>query len=757
MKTKDALRGRARASAAAGGFLLLAACAGRGGTPSPAPPPAVPAAQPAPVPSSSAPAPAPRPFVYGVDLDTIRAGRFDQGKMWTFEAPPIDYFAETYGFRPDAAWFEKARLGALRIPSCSASFVSPHGLVLTNHHCAREFVTQVSREGETLLDDGFFARDLADERTVEDFEADQLVEIVDVTAEVNAALDAVPFDERSERREALLDEIERRILSERGGEEAGFVVEMISLYNGGRTSAYVFRRYTNAKLVAAPELQIGFFGGDPDNFTYPRYNLDFAFFRIYDDSGRPLPVDTYFRVDDDGLQEGDAVFIVGNPGSTSRLQTVAQLEFRRDVGDRYIVELLRSRMAALDDFIRRYPREAEQRDLRNTYFGLSNSEKAYSGQVRGLEDPIIIARRMDTERQFQARIAARPELAARYGSLISEMAELQERKREQAAGFGAFLAMTSSDLESATLHRALIAYQIMVSRQNGAPREAVQELVDELLAVPQQHPELDRALAAARFRDFVRFYGADSPLARAVLDGTSVEARAAAVVSGSVLADSARAAAAVQGGSLTMQDPALAVVRAYLPAFIEFQQTVGAIFPREEEIAAELGRARFEIYGTSVPPDATFSLRIADGVAVGYAYNGTVAPAFTTIYGLYDRHHSHQGKSDWALPERWLDPPATLDLSTKMNFVSTADITGGNSGSPVLDRELEVVGVVFDGNIESLPGDYIYLPEANRSVTVDIRAILEALDEIYDADRLVLELTTGRLAETEQAADQARR
>jgi hypothetical protein len=755
-KMMGAVRERVRVLAALGGLAFLAACGGG----------AAPAATPAPAPGGGAPpqaqAPAaeptpPRPFVYGVDLDTVRAGPFDQGKMWTFEAPPVDYFAETYGFRPDASWFERARLGALRIPSCSASFVSPNGLVLTNHHCAREFVSQVSEDGETLLDDGFFARDLADERTVEEFEADQLVDIVDVTEEVNAALDALPAEERAEARASLLEEIEERILAERGGEGGGYVVEMISLYNGGRTSAYVFRRYTSAKLVAAPELQIGFFGGDPDNFTYPRYNLDFAFFRIYDDQGRPLSSDTYFPFDADGLREGDPIFIVGNPGSTSRLQTVAQLEFRRDVGDRYVIELLRTRMEVLEGFIDRYPAEAEERDLRNTYFSLSNSLKAYGGQVSGLEDPVVIARRMDTERQFQAAIAASPDLSSRYGSLIAEMAGLQERKRSQAPGFGAFLAMTSSDMESATLHRALLAFQVLSARQNGAPPEALEGLIDEFLAVPHQHPDLDRAYAEARFRDFARFHGEDSALASAVLGGMSVEARAAAVLSGSPLADSASAATAIQGGSLTLQDPAISIVRAYLPAFIEFQQTIGAVFPQEEEIAAQLGRARFEIYGTSVPPDATFSLRIADGVATGYEYNGTRAPVFTTIYGFYDRHYSHEGHADWALPEQWRNPPATLDLSTKMNFVSTADIIGGNSGSPVLDRDLEVVGVVFDGNIESLPGDYIYLPEANRSVTVDVRAILESLDEIYDADRLVLELTTGRLVETEQAADQARR
>jgi hypothetical protein len=312
-------------------------------------------------------------------------------------------------------------------------------------------------------------------------------------------------------------------------------------------------------------------------------------------------------------------------------------------------------------------------------------------------------------------------------------------------------------MASSTLHRALIAFQILTARQNGAPAEQVEGLVEELEAVPQQHPELNQALAEARFRDFARFYGEDSSLARAVLGGMSPEARAQAVVSQSQLTDSAAAVTAVRNNGLTMADAAIGVVRAYLPAFIEFQQTIGSIFPQEEEIAAELGRARYEIYGTDVPPDATFSLRIADGVVLGYPYNGTLAPPFATLYGLYDRHYSHAGKEDWALPDRWRNPPETLDLSTEINFVATADIIGGNSGSPVLDEELEIVGVVFDGNIESLPGDYIYLPELNRSVTVDVRAIIEALDEIYDADRLVLELTTGRLVETEQAADQARR
>jgi Peptidase S46 len=751
--------GKVRRSAlgALGLTLFAAACGGA----APPPPPVVPMPVEAPpeavVEQASEQAPAePTPFVFGVDLDTVRAGRFDQGKMWTFEFPPADYFEETYGFRPDDAWFEKARLGALRIPSCSASFVSPNGLVMTNHHCAREFVSQVSGEGEALLDNGFIARDLADERAVEDFEADQLVEIVDVTDEVNGALDPLAPEERGDARKQLLDEIEARILEERGGEDSGYVVEMISLYNGGRTSAYVFRHYTNAKLVMAPEVQIGFFGGDPDNFTYPRYNLDFSFFRLYDDDGKPLSTEHYFRFDDDGLEAGEPVFVVGNPGSTHRLQTVAELEYRRDVGDRALVEAFRSRMAVLDAYIRAHPEEAEERDLRNQYFGLSNSEKAYTGQVRGLEDPVTIARRKDADRAFQEAIEASPALADRYGELIERMAALQAQKREHAGVTRAFAGFGNPYLDASTLIRGFFGLQVIGMRRGGAAEDDIASMLDGVKGAPQMDAELDAALLAVRFQDLVDNLGEENPAVASLLAGRTPEDAAREIVAGTVLADSAAAVAGLEGGTLTPQDPAVQAVIAFLPAFLELNNMYVEIGPQEDEIASELGRARFEVYGTDVPPDATFSLRIADGVVEGYPYNGTVAPIFTTMYGLYDRHYSHAGEEDWALPDRWLDPPATLDLATPLNFVSTVDIIGGNSGSPVLDRDLDIVGVVFDGNIESLPGDYIYRPELNRSVTVDVRAILEALDEVYDVDRLVLELETGKLAATEAEADRGR-
>ncbi len=750
--------GRVRGGLTLGAILLLGAC---GGTAAVSPPPA-PMPRTGTTRSDTSVITMPRTDqgpgqvvpsgLFNVNLDTVHAGEWDQGKMWTFEFPPTDYFSKTYGFHPDSAWFAHARLGALRISGCSASFVSPNGLILTNHHCAREFEKSAQREGEDILDNGFFAKNLADERAVKDFHADQLIDLVDVTDEVNAKLDTVPSDRRADVRKDVLDSIQARILKQRGGKDAGIVVEMVSLYNGGRTSAYVFRRYTDVKLVGVPELQIGYFGGDPDNFTYPRYNLDFSLFRVYGDDGKPLHTPNYFHVDTLGLHGGEPIFVVGNPGSTSRLQTVAQLEFRRDVGDKDILDLLRSRMAVLDQYIKAHPEEAEKYDLRNQYFGLSNSEKAYTGQVKGLEDPIIIARRKDSERKFQQAIDADSTLKAQYGDLIARMAALQKQKRTEAPGFGAFLGLTSSSLASATLHRALLAFQILNVRASGND-DALKSLLAEMDSVGQQPKELDEALMAARFRDFVHYYGENSQLAKSVLQGRTPEAAAAAVVSGSVLSDSANAVAAAQNGTLSMSDPALGVVRGYLPTFAQFQRMVSTVFPEEDEIAADLGRARFKVYGTKVPPDATFSLRISDGVVKGYDYNGTIAPWHTTFYGLYDRHYSFLGREEWALPKRWLNPPASFNLATSLDFVSTADIIGGNSGSPVLDKDLDLVGVVFDGNIESLPGDYIFMPKVNRAVAVDVRAILEALDDIYDVDRLVVEMKTGRLVATEAAAD----
>ena len=715
-----------------------AACA----SPAPAPPPPAdpppPAEAPAP-PAAPAESPAPGPF------DTVQAGAFDNGKMWTFDAPPTEYLQSTYGFSPGDDWYARARLGALRIPGCSASLVSPRGLVLTNHHCARDFVVQVTAEDENLLDDGFYAATLEEEREVEDFEADQLVEILDITGEIRGAVDAVADAQaRSALRDSLTEAAAARIRDERGGEEAGTHVEIVSLYNGGLYSAYVFRRYPHARLVMAPELQIGYFGGDPDNFTYPRYSLDFAFLRLYGDDGQPLATGDHFRWSETGTAAGDLVFILGNPGSTSRLQTVAELEYRRDVEMPALLGFLGSRIEAIQGYLEGRGDEPGIDEIRNSVFSLLNAQKAYTGMLGGLRDPYIIARRGAAERNFRDALQADSALAETHLPLFGQMAELQARKAAVAAEVHAFAVLGNPNYESALVMRTLSARQYDGARQQGASEEELKELLDALNGVPNRPRELDEALLRARMQDLMDAFGADDPTVGGLLGGRGVEEAAAALMETSPMADSASAAGAVTGGTLDpATDPAFAFVQGLLGRYGPFRGVMSAVGPEEEAIAARLGRAHFELDGTRIPPDATFSLRIADGVVTGFPYNGTVAPAHTTFYGLYDRHHSNPGAKEWALPARWMDPSPDFDLSTPLNFVSTADVIGGNSGSPVVNRDLEVVGLVFDGNIQSLPGDYIYMPDLNRTVSVDVRGILEALEDIYGASRIVEELTDG--------------
>jgi hypothetical protein len=325
------------------------------------------------------------------------------------------------------------------------------------------------------------------------------------------------------------------------------------------------------------------------------------------------------------------------------------------------------------------------------------------------------------------------------------MAEIQRQKTGFAPGFHGYLAMANPAFDAAVLVRALFGYQYVASTLRGAPPEALEGVKEAFLAVESQPSALDERLLIARLQQIADAYGADSQVMQDILEGRTIEGMAAVIMERSALADSAQAASKLESGSLAVTDPALRMVAALFPSFMTFNQGTFAFQTEEGEIASQIGRARYQVYGTDQPPDATFSLRISDGVVKGYEYNGTIAPVYTTFYGMYDHYYSYGPDSDWVLPDRWLPIPEGLDLSTPLNFVSTADIIGGNSGSPVVNRELELVGIAFDGNIESLPGDYIYMDAKNRTVSVDARGILEALTAVYHADRLYTELTTGRL------------
>ena len=692
-----------------------------------------------------------------VDVDAVKAGRFDYGKMWTFEYAPKAYFTETYGFTADDAWFERARLAALRIPGCSASFVSAYGLMATNHHCVRSRVAALSGPGETLLDSGFYATSLDEERRIPGYYADQLVAVEDVSDEVFAAMDMAATDtERDAARAGAIAGIQER-LRMRHAELGGRIrIQVIPLYNGGRYSAYVFRRFTDVRLVFAAELQMGFFGGDPDNFTYPRYDLDFAFIRVYDENGEPYRPTHYFGWSQQGVEEGSVVFVIGNPGPTRRLNTIAQLEFQRDVSVPARVAFLSSRLAALREFYASDPALGEQLNIRNRAFSLSNSLKAYSGRLAALRDPVIMARKADAERELREAIATQPDLQARFGRVLDRIASLQSEKAQLATAWAAFDILGSPTFSSAAIRRAMTAYEYRQALESGAPSDTIAAMRNQLLQIDDLPPWLEHRLLSERLADFARAYGPSSTIGRRAVGNGPADQAARRLLATSVLGSAARTAEAVQGAMLPADDPAIALAAAFMPRYLEFERALDQLESTERDLASDLGRARFAVYGQDVPPDASSSPRITDGVVMRYEYNGTVAPPYTTFYGLYDRHFSHGVGSEWDLPYRWRTPPAGLDLGTPLNFISTSDTYGGNSGSPAVTPDLALVGLNFDRNIDGLSRDFIYLPERGRNVMVDVRAIQAALDHVYDADRIVVELNSGRLFRTEEEADARR-
>jgi len=679
-------------------------------------------------------------------LDTVRAGRFDGGRMFTLDEPPLDYLREQYSFTPDQSWFDRARLGSLRFATyCSASFVSEDGLILTNHHCARESVTHASvQDGVDYNELGFYAGSMDEEKLIDELYVEQLVGIADITAEISAAGEgAADAGARQAAIQAAIQAAEQR-LSTQAGE--GNRVQVVTLYAGGQYKAYTYHRYDRIRLVFAPETAAGYFGGDPDNFTYPRYSLDFSLFRAVDENDRPLQVDDFFPFEAAGTTPGELIFVIGNPGSTTRMQTVSQLEYRRDFTEPAFSELLAEGEAVYGDFVHANPDAPETPELMDMWFSLGNSRKVYIGRVAGLRDPYVLARRRAAERDFLTALAARPELTSDYGDVVDAIAANRSAGASLGPAYGAFVGLVpGSPLTATVMGRAILAAQYLDADAEGRER-----LSGQMTGLPDQPAAIQQGLIAGRIARMQRYLGANDPSVRAMLGGRSASAVASAIAGSQLATAEGTAELLAAGDAAIAADPAVVATRAFMPALNQFQQASAATNADIAGLSTRLARARFELYGTSVPPDATFTLRISDGIVKSYPYNGTETPPYTTFYGMYDRYQSHcvhTGRTGtdcpWYLPQRWLDAEDEIDLSTPFNFVSTNDITGGNSGSPLLNRELEVVGIAFDGNIESLPGHYLFDDRLNRTVSVDVRAMLEVLESVYDMEWLADELRDG--------------
>lgn len=681
------------------------------------------------------------------DLDTVKAGKFDTGKMWTFEYPPIDYFEEEYGFDADEDWFDHVRMAALKFATyCTASFVSEDGLVMTNHHCARPNVTKVTQEGEDLHKNGFISYTLEDERPVPGLFVDQLVYFQDVTDEIYDAMeDENTEDEKLAIKTRMIEEIETRV-----AEETELEVSITPLYEGGRYSLYGYKRYNDVRLVFVPEAQMGSFGGDPDNFTYPRYSLDFSFFRVYDDNGEPLKIDHYYKWSDSGAEVNEPVFVVGNPGSTNRLKTVAQLEYFRDISYPRTLELIKGLVETYESLLESDPeRELE---LKDRLLNFLNSQKAYTGMLKGLRDQILMQRKRDFENNFKLAIKSDEELNQNYGDLWEKIEEIRSELRKIS---NKRFALRMSRFT--TPRYFFIAEELInIAEELKKPESERDDLYvgEELeLSIESMMPEdfdydMNNKLLKQKIKILSENLGNDKEIVQKMTGGKTGDEAIDYILSNSSLTNADDIKELVAEGPdaiLSGDDPFIYFILTTKETSEELNTKVDELTELEDTFNEKLGRALFEVYGTSIPPDATFTLRISDGVVKGFPYNGTIAPPYTTFYGMYDRYYSFNKEFPWSLPERWAIPSEDFDLSTKFNFITTNDITGGSSGSAMINKDAEVIGIAFDGNVQGLPGNFIFRTEVNRTVGVHSSGIMEVLENIYNLNRISEELKSGEM------------
>ena len=659
------------------------------------------------------------------------------GTMWTFDAAPLEYWQARYGFTPPDGWLDRVRLASVRIPGCSGSLVSANGLVMTNHHCARSCITAASPPDTNYQRSGFVARSTNDEKKCPGMYADQLRAIEDVTARVRKRVTARTSTGQVSQRDSVVAEIQGECSA--GGDET---CQVVSFYQGGRYSLYRYRRFTDIRLVMAPEEAAAFFGGDPDNFTYPRFALDLTLFRIYE-SDAPLRPAEFLPWSRAGAQEGDVVFVVGNPGSTGRLLTYAQLEYLRDVEYPAQIASLGRTIAVLQEYTG--TDESKLRRLENQLFTAQNSFKAITGYQSGLLDSALMAQKAAFERDFRARIARDPKLRARYGDAWEGIARARTEQRSFARkarwyGFGGSQLLAFAGVLTRLPDEAARPDSLRLPAYRGAAIEALRR---QLAAEVPVDKELEKLTLASYLSAAAKELPAGDPYLAAVLQGRSPEVASETLIDGTRLDDATVRRRLLDGGAAAVRasdDPLIAVARRVAP----LSRPVGARAARLEATvsanAERIGEAIFAAYGTALPPDATFTLRISDGVVRGYPFNGTMAPYKTSFQGLYARSAEFDDRHPWQLPARWKAAQNRLDLATPYNVVTTNDIIGGNSGSPMINRDGEVVGLIFDGNIEQLPNRFVYTDAVARSVAVHSKAITEALRGVYGAGYLADEM-----------------
>ena len=675
-------------------------------------------------------------------LPTLRA---DEG-MWTFDNVPAKAIKARYGVELSPVWLKNLQLATVRFPGGTGAFVSRDGLVVTNHHVGRGAIAQVSSAKADLVKDGFAATTREQEIKVPGLELMMLVSTEDVTVRVNAAVKpgTADKDALTARRNALAEL--------RKAEEArtGLTCEPVTLYQGGEYWLYRYKKFTDVRLAAAPELQVAAFGGDPDNYTYPRHNLDFALFRVYE-SGTPYRPEAFLPFSAKGIAMGELTFISGHPGTTFRQQTHAQMRYAQETGIPFQLKSMDRQKAALQALAATSP-EA-RRISADAIYGIENGHKRLSGQLLGLAKPENLKKVAEAEASLQAAVAADPALKARVAGSWDRVAQAVARQRE--------LLKENTYLSAGRV--TLLGHALTLVRladEDGKPSDQrLTEFSDGnlkatkarlLLPRPVQKP-VEETLLAAGLTEAHRELGAEHPYVKAMLGGKMPQAVAQAALAGTRLDDPAVRKQLAEGGKAALAastDPLLALARALDPfnrgIRKRMEDEVTSVFT---EHGGRIAEARFKVFGKALYPDATFTLRLGFGPVTTYANGtGTKAQPFTTFMGMFDRHLGWGGNAAaaeegaWTLPQRWLDRQAKLDLATPFNFIYACDTVGGNSGSPVVNLKGEFVGINCDSVFEGQGGYYVYDADTKRAVATDVRAIVEALRKILDADRLVAEL-----------------
>ncbi|WP_426748143.1 S46 family peptidase [Myxococcus faecalis] len=662
----------------------------------------------------------------------------DEG-MWTYDAFPVEAVKKAHGFTPTQAWLDKVRLGSVRLAGgCSASFVSPEGLVMTNHHCIRGCIEDLSSPKEDLLAKGFQARTPAEERRCPKVEANQLVKMTDVTERMNTAtkgLSGAAFNTALKKEMSAVESACATSTDVR--------CDVVTLFNGGKYHLYEYRRFQDVRLVFAPEFSMAAFGGDPDNFNFPRFGYDVAFLRVWKDE-QPAKSPDYLPWAKTGAKDGDLVFVSGHPGGTERKASVAELEFQRDVNLPYTLLMLAEVRGKLKEYASTSPERF--RTTRSRLRGVENGLKALRGRLQALADPALLAKKREDEAELRRRVEANPQVKAATAGAWEETAKALDTYRRMLPEYRMKEAGDAYGSELFGIARQLVR----LSEEQGKPNaERLREYTDAQLPSLRQQLlrsapialELDESMLAFGLGRLRETLGADDPFVREVLGTESPEGLARALVRGTKLGDVKTRKALLEGGKAAVdasKDPMLLFARKVDGPAREvrkrYEDTVEAVLKRNGE---RLAKAHLAVYGTSGYPDATFTLRLNPGQVKGWEENGRPVASLTTFGGAYARH---TGKEPFKLPDTWMKAKGKVPDATPLDMATTNDIIGGNSGSPVVDRDGRVVGLIFDGNLHSLGGRYAYVPETNRAVAVHGDGILAALEHVYGAARVVREL-----------------